>query len=47
MEDVTRGRLVWSDSAGVRQMLRVKPVTDTLALLATAYRAETEKRRAA
>ena len=47
MEDVTRGRLVWSDSAGVRQVLRVKPVTNPLALLAAAFRAETEKRRAA
>jgi len=47
MEDVTRGRLVWSDSAGVRQVLRVKPVTNPLTLLAAAYRAETEKRRAA
>ena len=47
MEAVTRGCLVWSDSAGVRQMLRVKPVTNPLTLLAAAYRAETEKRRAA
>jgi hypothetical protein len=47
MEDVTRGRLVWSDSAGVRQVLRVKPVTNPLTLLAAAFRAESEKRRAA
>jgi len=47
MEEVTRGRMVWSDTAGVRQVLRVKPVTNPLALLASAYRAESEKRRAA
>lgn len=47
MEEVTRGRVVWSDTAGVRQVLRVKPVTNPLALLASAYRVENEKRRAA
>ena len=33
MEDVTRGRIVWSDTAGVRQVLRVKPISDPLAAL--------------
>lgn len=47
MEDVTRGRVVWSDTAGVRQVLRVKPTSNPLALLASAYRAENDKRRAA
>lgn len=47
MEDVTCGRVVWSDTAGVRQVLRVKPISDPLGLLANAYRAENDKRRAA
>jgi hypothetical protein len=47
MEEVTRGRVVWSDTAGVRQVLRAKPVSNPLVLLASAYRAENEKRRAA
>ncbi len=47
MEDVTRGRIVWSDTAGVRQVLRVKPISNPLGLLANAYRVESEKRRAA
>lgn len=47
MEDVTRGRIVWSDTAGVRQVLQVKPISNSLALLASAYRVENDKRRAA
>jgi hypothetical protein len=47
MEDVTRGRVVWSDTAGVRQVLRVKPITNPLGLLACAYQVESDKRRAA
>lgn len=47
MEFVTRRRIIWSDSAGVRQVLRVKPVTAPLSLLASAYRADTDRRRAA
>lgn len=47
MEDVTRGRIVWSDTAGVRQVLRVKPISNPLGLLACAYRVENDKRRAA
>jgi Protein of unknown function (DUF4007) len=47
MEEITRGRIVWSDSAGVRQVLRVKPVTNPLGLLASAYRVDHERRRAA
>ena len=47
MEDVTRGRVVWSDTAGVRQVLRVKPISSPLGLLACAYRVESDKRRAA
>lgn len=47
MEDVTRGRIVWSDTAGVRQVLQVKPISSPLALLACAYRVENEKRWAA
>jgi len=47
MEEITHGRIVWSDSAGVRQVLRVRPVSAPLALLALAYRADHEKRRVA
>lgn len=47
IEDMTRGRFVWSDSAGVRQVLRAKPIINPLSLLASAYRRENEKRRAA
>jgi hypothetical protein len=47
MEDVTRGRIVWSDTAGVRQILRVKPVSNPLGLLSCAYRAGKDKRLAA
>jgi hypothetical protein len=47
MEQVTRERLVWSDSAGVRQVLRVKPITNPLSLLASAYRGDADRRRAA
>ena len=47
IEEVTRGCVVWSDTAGVRQVLRLKPMTNPLALLALAYRVENEKRRAA
>lgn len=47
MEEVTHGRIVWSDTAGVRQVLRVKSVGNPLVLLASAYRIEDEKRRVA
>jgi hypothetical protein len=47
MEQVTGERIVWSDTAGVRQVLRVKPITKSYSLLAAAYRAENDKRRAA
>jgi hypothetical protein len=47
MEEITRGSVVWSDTAGVRQVLRVKPVTNPIALLASAYGAAHEARRAA
>jgi hypothetical protein len=47
MEQITRERIVWSDTAGVKQVLRVKPITNPLSLLASAYRAESDKRRAA
>jgi hypothetical protein len=46
LEDITRGRLVWSDTAGVRQVVRVKPITNPLSLLALAYRPEHERRAA-
>lgn len=46
MEDTTRGAIVWSDTAGVRHAVRMKPA-DSLSLLASAYRSFHEKRRAA
>lgn len=47
MEDLTRGKIVWSDTAGVKQVLRTKPISDPYSLLARAYRADGDKRRAA
>ncbi len=47
MEDITHGRIVWSDTAGVRQLLKVKPISNPLALLAAAYRSKSGMRRAA
>lgn len=47
LEGATRGRIVWSDTAGVRQVLRSKPISNPLVLLASAYRIENEHRRAA
>lgn len=47
MEQVTRGRMVWSDTAGVRQMHRIKPITDPFPLLTAVFRADSDKRRAA
>jgi hypothetical protein len=46
MERVTRQRIVWSDTAGVRQVHRVKLISDPYGLLASAYRADNDKRRA-
>lgn len=45
--DTTDGKLVWSDTAGVKQVLRVKPIADPYLLLGRAYRAEAGRRRAA
>lgn len=47
MERITRQRIVWSDTAGVRQVHRVRSISDPFDLLALAYRADTDKRRAA
>jgi uncharacterized protein YkvS len=47
MEEVTHGKIVWSDSAGVRQVLRLKAINSPLSLLAQAYRSDHKKRRAA
>jgi len=47
MEDITRGRIMWSDTAGVRQVLRTKPLTSTMGLLTAAYRSEGKRLRAA
>ena len=43
---VTKDRLVWSDTAGVRQVIRAKRIADPLALLAGAY-SEPERSRVA
>src|SRR5262249_24119958 len=45
MEGITRQRIVWSDTAGVRQVHRVKPISDPHGLLASAYRTDLDKRR--
>lgn len=47
MERVTNGRIVWSDTAGVRQAMRVKSISNALPFLASAYRVDHEKRRVA
>jgi len=47
ISEATDGHIVWSDTAGVRQVLRVKPVASPLSLLASAYGMSREKRRAA
>jgi hypothetical protein len=45
--DVSGGKIIWSDTAGVKQVLRVKPITTPFSLLARAYRAENSKRKVA
>lgn len=47
MEDLTRGKIVWSDTAGIKQVLRLKQISDPLPLLGRAYRSDNDKRRAA
>lgn len=47
IEDVTRGKIVWSDSAGVRQVMKLKPIGRPLSLLASAYRVDRMRGRAA
>jgi hypothetical protein len=46
IEDMTRGRMIWSDTAGVRQVARMKPINNPLSLLVHAYRADARRRRA-
>jgi hypothetical protein len=47
IDGVTRGRIVWSDSAGVRQVMKLKPIGRPLSLLASAYKADRAHGRAA
>ncbi|WP_316162443.1 DUF4007 family protein [Bradyrhizobium sp. SZCCHNRI20481] len=47
IDHVTRGRMVWSDSAGVRQIVRPKAIPDPYVLLATAYKGDPDRRRVA
>jgi hypothetical protein len=47
ISSVTRDRLVWSDTAGVRQVMKVKRIADPLALLASAYSGEPDRSRVA
>lgn len=47
LESLTRGAIVWSDTAGVRQAVRKHSVKDPLALLAASYRLPADWRRAA
>ncbi len=44
---ITRDRLVWSDTAGVRQVMKVKRISDPLSLLAPAYSGEGDRSRVA
>jgi hypothetical protein len=46
IEDATRGRFMWTDTAGVRQVVRVKKVTNPLSLLSAAYPADADRRAA-
>jgi hypothetical protein len=45
LEDKTRGRFVWSDTAGVRQVLRKGEIKNPLILLGPAYRFGQERQR--
>jgi hypothetical protein len=47
IDSVTRGAVVWSDTAGVRQAVRKRAIQEPLALVASAYRRPSERRRAA
>jgi hypothetical protein len=47
IEGATHGHIVWSDTAGVRQVLRLKPIARPLSLLASAYRGDSDRQRAA
>lgn len=40
-------RIVWSDTPGVRQVVKVKPINNPLSLLTAAYQPDADKRRAA
>ncbi len=47
IEGSSRGHLFLNDTAGVRQVVRAKPVNNPLTLLASAYRADADRRRVA
>lgn len=47
IEHITESRILWSDSAGVKQLIRVKPINSPYSLLARAYRGGSGRRRAA
>jgi hypothetical protein len=47
IEEASAGSLVWSDSAGIKQVMRVKPITKPLSLLSQAYRPGISGREAA
>jgi hypothetical protein len=44
---ITRNRIVWSDTAGVRQVMRVKRISEPLSLLASAYSSDSGRWRVA
>lgn len=47
LSDVSRGAIVWSDTAGVRQVLRISSVPSALDLLAAAYGTKPHLRKVA
>ncbi|MDB6166019.1 MAG: hypothetical protein JWQ83_1159 [Lacunisphaera sp.] len=47
IDDLTEGKIIWSDTAGVKQVVRLKPISKPYSLLAKAYVAGNSKRRAA
>jgi hypothetical protein len=47
LEEATSGGIVWSDTAGIRQVVRIKPISNPLSLLSSAYHVENEHRRVA
>lgn len=47
IDDVTNGHFIWSDSAGIRQVMKNKPLKDPLKILSTAYSGHGERQQVA